>query len=72
MLRWNDVTSKTSAYLWKPLFGPVQGPDDKPEPIVADLVRQPDQHRRVDVQQNALWYEHLEKVISQFYIAKTK
>jgi hypothetical protein len=38
---------------------------------VADLVRQPDQHRRVDVQQNALRYEHLERDQS-IYIAETK
>ena len=66
------LTSKTSAYLWEPLFGPVQGPDDEPKPVVADLVRQPDQHRRVDVQQNALRYEHLEIDYQSIFILQKK
>jgi hypothetical protein len=39
---------------------------------VADLVRQPDQHRRVDVQQNALRYEHLEIDYQSIFILQKK
>ncbi len=54
------LTKNTASYLWKPFLCPVESADDEAEPAVADLVREPDQHRRVRLHNNALGDEHLE------------
>jgi len=53
-------------YLWKPLLCPVESADNEAEPAVADLVREPDQHRRVRLDNNTLRDEHLKTRFESF------